>query len=99
MAENKTCDQKLQVQCPNHWTTEPPAYDRRYCVLSWQENCVDFENSRWFSSLLHYGDTTNDDGVSADDVDMKLIPSIVEKLLLAKLTGKTCDFQLLKFTD
>jgi len=56
------------------------------CVIL-QENCVDFENGRWFNSLLHYGCTDD------DDLDLKLIPSIVEKVLLAKLTGKMCPFQ------
>jgi len=60
-------------------------------MLFMQENCTDFENSRWFNSLLPYGDTTDN---SVDDLDLKLIPSIVEKVLLAKLTGKMCDFQL-----
>jgi len=56
-----------------------------------QPSCAEFENSRWFRSLLLYGDTTdNSDG---DDLDLKLIPSIVEKVLLAKLTGKMCHFQ------
>jgi len=75
------------------------AFDTSACVvysgrllLSSQENCVDFENSRWFNSLLYYGSTTDD--VSVDDLDLKLIPSIVEKVLLAKLTGKLCHFLL-----
>jgi len=59
-----------------------------------QEHCADFEHSRWFNSLLHYGDAADDGDVSVDDLDLKLIPSIVEKVLLAKLTGKLCEFQL-----
>jgi len=55
-----------------------------------QQGCADFEKSQWFQSLLQYGDTTD----SGDDLDVKLIPSIVEKVLLAKLTGKMCHLQL-----
>ena len=53
-----------------------------------QENCADFESSHWFTSLLQHGDCTGFSGNNEDDdLDLKLIPSIVEKVLLAKLTG------------
>jgi len=60
-------------------------------VVAMQENCADFESSRWFTLLLQHGDCSGSSGNKEedDDLDLKLIPSIVEKVLLAKLTGNT----------
>ncbi|XP_013061045.2 PAX3- and PAX7-binding protein 1-like [Biomphalaria glabrata] len=49
------------------------------------ENCVDFEDSSWFNSLVFLGFREGEPIEKSDD-DLKLLPSIVEKLILPKLT-------------
>ncbi|KAH9508979.1 PAX3- and PAX7-binding protein 1 [Bulinus truncatus] len=49
------------------------------------ENCVDFEDSEWFNSLVFLGFREGEHTDVSDD-DLKLLPSIVEKLILPKLT-------------
>jgi GC-rich sequence DNA-binding factor len=51
-----------------------------------QKNCRDFEEMSWFETLIFYG---HQDGVTIapNDSDLKLMPNIIEKVLLPKLTG------------
>ncbi|KAI8498517.1 PAX3- and PAX7-binding protein 1 [Branchiostoma belcheri] len=58
-------------------------------LLTWnplQANAQDLEDMAWYDSLLFYGfrETTQ---LTKDDPDVKLLPSIVEKVVLQKLTG------------
>lgn len=46
----------------------------------------DFENMLWFESLLFYGCEEREQ--EKDDVDVALLPTIVEKVILPKLTGR-----------
>jgi len=50
-----------------------------------QPNCADIERSNWFRSLVFYG--CKDPSVCPDDPDIKLVPSIIDKVLLPRLTG------------
>ena len=51
-----------------------------------QEGCGSFEENPWFESLMFYGYRDREE-LQPDDNDIKLIPSIIEKVLLPKLTG------------
>eukprot|EP00058_Branchiostoma_floridae_P004282 XP_002589770.1 hypothetical protein BRAFLDRAFT_115258 [Branchiostoma floridae] len=58
-------------------------------LLTWnplEANAQDLEDMAWYDSLLFYGfrETTQ---LTKDDPDVKLLPSIVEKVVLQKLTG------------
>lgn len=48
--------------------------------------CCDFESMLWFESLLFYG-CEEGENPQIDDVDTYLLPAIVEKVVLPKLTG------------
>lgn len=50
----------------------------------------------WFESLLFYGCEEREQ--EKDDVDVALLPTIVEKVILPKLTGRR-DLVVLGFSD
>ena len=50
-----------------------------------QAKCRDFESMLWFESLLFYGCEEREQ--ERGDVDVALLPTVVEKVLLPKLTG------------
>ncbi|XP_059152632.1 PAX3- and PAX7-binding protein 1-like [Physella acuta] len=57
-------------------------------LLFWNpldENCSDFEDSRWFNSLVFLGYREGEELNKSDD-DLRLLPSVIEKLILPKLT-------------
>ncbi|XP_067897181.1 PAX3- and PAX7-binding protein 1 isoform X2 [Heterodontus francisci] len=61
----------------------------RLQLIKWnpfEPNCRDFESMLWFESLLFYGCEEGQDP-QVEDVDTFLLPSIVEKVVLPKLTG------------
>ena len=60
-----------------------------------QEGCLEFERTKWYDSLILYGlkEGETEDGLKQDP-DLKLVPVIIEKVLLPKLTRKClvhCD--------
>lgn len=55
-------------------------------ISFFQAKCRDFENMLWFESLLFYGCEEREQ--EKDDVDVALLPTIVEKVILPKLTGR-----------
>nr|XP_006816059.1 PREDICTED: uncharacterized protein LOC102800592 [Saccoglossus kowalevskii] len=60
----------------------------RLQLLNWnplEPHCVDIEEMRWFESLIFYG-FREYDGIDKEDLDNKLMPSLVEKVILPKLT-------------
>lgn len=73
------------------------------CILKWegsslitvfiavQEECANFEYMLWFESLLFYGFEENST-LQRGDGDISLLPSIVEKVILSKLTGSSLKF-------
>lgn len=64
-----------------------------------QGQCANFEYMLWFESLLFYGFEEHST-LQRGDGDISLLPSIVEKVILSKLTGsKTCTAapSILKF--
>ncbi|CAO2632351.1 PAX3- and PAX7-binding protein 1 [Lemmus lemmus] len=59
----------------------------RLQLLTWtplEAKCCDFEYMLWFESLLFYGCEEREQ--EKDDVDVALLPTIVEKVILPKLT-------------
>ncbi|XP_059542312.1 PAX3- and PAX7-binding protein 1 isoform X1 [Myotis daubentonii] len=59
----------------------------RLQLLTWtplEAKCRDFENMLWFESLLFYGCEEREQ--EREDVDIALLPTIVEKVILPKLT-------------
>uniref|UniRef100_UPI00398ED117 PAX3- and PAX7-binding protein 1 isoform X2 n=1 Tax=Pristiophorus japonicus TaxID=55135 RepID=UPI00398ED117 len=61
----------------------------RLQLIKWNPfelNSRDFESMLWFESLLFYGCEEGQDP-QLDDVDTYLLPAIVEKVVLPKLTG------------
>ena len=58
-----------------------------FLLFSLQENCKDFEELRWYESLIFYG-FKEGEVIDKEDDDVKLLPAIVDKILLPKLSGK-----------
>ena len=56
-----------------------------------QERCKDVEEMRWFDSLLFYG-FEESNPIDKEDDDNKLLPAVVDKIVLPKLS---CKFSLL----
>ena len=56
-----------------------------------QPGSIDFEEMNWYETMMFYGYQESEDGVSicspSVDADHKLMPSLVEKVLLPKLIG------------
>ncbi|XP_062609801.1 PAX3- and PAX7-binding protein 1-like [Saccostrea cucullata] len=60
----------------------------RLSLINWnplEANCLDFEDTRWFDTLIFYGFKLQET-ISKGDDDVRLLPSIVEKVILPKLT-------------
>lgn len=51
------------------------------------ENCVEIERMDWFNSIIMYGASENDTEESMiKDPDLRLIPTLIEKVILPRLT-------------
>eukprot|EP00079_Xenopus_tropicalis_P033121 XP_017946892.1 PREDICTED: PAX3- and PAX7-binding protein 1 isoform X2 [Xenopus tropicalis] len=60
----------------------------RIQLLTWnplEANCCNFESMMWFECLLFYG--CEEKEYDKEDVDIVLLPSLVEKVILPKLAG------------
>lgn len=49
--------------------------------------CLEIEDFRWYKSLVLFGCGDDPYDIDADDLDVKLIPMVLEKALIPKLTG------------
>lgn len=49
--------------------------------------CLEIEEFRWYKSLVLFGCGDDPYDIGADDLDVKLIPMVLEKALIPKLTG------------
>ena len=61
----------------------------RLKLITWnplEKDCQDFEESSWFETLIFYGHNEGS-ATARHDADLKLMPSIIEKVLLPKLTA------------
>lgn len=60
----------------------------RLQLINWnplQESCRDFEENSWFDTMLFYGSKIEELVENVDD-DVKLLPTIVEKIIQPRLT-------------
>lgn len=57
-----------------------------------QAKCLEIEDFRWYKSLVLFGCGDDPYDIDVDDPDVKLIPMVLEKSLIPKLTG--IKFQL-----
>lgn len=57
-----------------------------------QAKCLEIEDFRWYKSLVLFGCGDDPYDIDVDDPDVKLIPIVLEKSLIPKLTG--IKFQL-----
>ena len=61
-----------------------------------QAQCANFEYMLWFESLLFYGFEEHS-MLQRGDGDISLLPAIVEKVILSKLTGRVTQRSTLRF--
>lgn len=55
--------------------------------LNFQARCKDFEETKWYESLIFFGFKSTDI-LQIEDDDIKLIPGIIEKVIVPKLNCK-----------
>lgn len=62
----------------------------RLNMITWNpldENCKDFERMEWYETVMKYGYKPNEtESELADDPDIRLMPTLVEKIILPKVT-------------
>jgi hypothetical protein len=78
---------KEQSACHMHYVHSHDAVLWQHWHL--QEGCLEFERTKWYDSLILYGlkEGETEDGLKQDP-DLKLVPVILEKVLLPKLARK-----------
>lgn len=62
----------------------------RLQLLDWnpfEGKCLEIEDFRWYKSLVLFGCGDDPYDIDADDLDIKLIPMVLEKAVIPKLTG------------
>ncbi|XP_068698519.1 PAX3- and PAX7-binding protein 1-like [Montipora foliosa] len=62
----------------------------RLQLLDWnpfEAKCLEIEEFRWYKSLVLFGCGDDPYDIDVDDPDVKLIPSLLEKSVIPKLTG------------
>lgn len=53
------------------------------------ENCKDLEKMEWYETVMKYGFKWEEtEAELVDDPDIRLIPTLVEKIVLPKITGR-----------
>nr|XP_022293371.1 PAX3- and PAX7-binding protein 1-like isoform X2 [Crassostrea virginica] len=61
----------------------------RLSLINWnplEADCMDFEDTKWFDTLVFYGFKLTET-IAKEDDDVRLLPSIVEKVVLPKLSA------------
>lgn len=62
----------------------------RLNMITWNlldENCKDIEKMEWYETLMKYGYKSNETETDlADDPDIRLVPTVVERVILPKIT-------------
>lgn len=56
-------------------------------LVLFQAKCLEIEDFRWYKSLVLFGCGNDPYDIDVDDPDVKLIPIVLEKSLIPKLTG------------
>lgn len=63
----------------------------RLSLIIWNpldENCKDLEKMEWYETIMKYGyKPTETEAELIDDPDIRLIPTLIEKIILPKITG------------
>lgn len=63
----------------------------RLSMITWnplEENCEDLEHMEWYDVTMKYAYSPNEtEETLSTDPDIRLIPALVEKIILPKLTG------------
>lgn len=70
----------------------------RLNLLTWnplERDCKVLEKMEWYETMMKYGFKPDEtEAQLADDPDIRLVPSIMEKIILPKITGmKRTQFQ------
>lgn len=64
----------------------------RLNLLTWnplERDCKVLEKMEWYETIMRYGFKPDEtEAQLADDPDIRLVPSIMEKIILPKITGK-----------
>ncbi len=55
---------------------------------SQQDHAGRLDDSKWFESLMFYAFRVGDDNVTSADHDVTLVPTLIEKVIISKLTRK-----------
>lgn len=62
------------------------------------ENCLDLERMDWYNMVMKYGwSTTETEESLSNDPDVRLVPVLVEKIILPKVTGNCASYSLVCF--
>jgi hypothetical protein len=75
------------------WSVTYSQHSEHVAVVWWhwhlQEGCLEFERTKWYDTLILYGlkEGETEDGLKQDP-DLRLVPVIIEKVLLPKLARK-----------
>ena len=67
---------------------------KKISIYLFQENCNDFEETKWYNCLVFLG-SNDDEAISTDDDDVKILPAIVDKILIPKLTSREDFYSIL----
>lgn len=63
----------------------------RLNILTWnplEKECKDLEKMEWYETAMKYGFKPNEiETQLLDDPDIRLVPSLMEKIVLPKITG------------
>lgn len=65
-------------------------------MITWNpldRNSIDLERMEWYEDVMHYGfDPSESEATLIDDPDVRLVPTLIEKLVLPKITEliETC---------
>lgn len=64
----------------------------RLNILTWnpleKDCCKDLEKMEWYETVMKYGFKPNETETQImDDPDIRLVPSLMEKIVLPKITG------------
>lgn len=62
----------------------------RLHLLAWNplDACKDLEKMEWYEAVMKYGFKSNEtEAQLMDDPDIRLVPTLMEKIVLPKITG------------
>lgn len=78
------------------WLLSLTLNEVEFCFIPLQEDCEDFEDMGWYNCLVFFGYRSGQE-VDKEDSDIKILPALVEKIILPKLTCTTLSLLLFKY--